>query len=105
MNSDDTRSLEIYRTIMRWLQRGAYGDRTITIPVRSLDLGPANEPGAVAPVLKDLHFRKVDGLGGASYAESVEAPEIRIYFDPNWEDIPKIESLLKPAPGANRGPE
>ncbi len=76
---------EVYAQIMNWLETGQ-GPTGSTRQVLSV---------AVSSGTRTLRFRRRDGMGGLVWAESMDAPDVEIHYDPNWNALQKIEGLLK----------
>lgn len=75
---------ETYGAIMQWLETGH-----------------APSPGSSRAMLKVelpdkrvFAFRRIDGMGGTAWAESIKDPRVRIAYDSNWNVLAKIEGLL-----------
>jgi hypothetical protein len=44
---------------------------------------------------KTLRFRHIPGLNGQDCMQSVDDESVRIYYDPNWDAIQNIESIIR----------
>jgi hypothetical protein len=100
----------VYRQLMEWMETGIPNVQTLAIRVReaaavsSVPLTTASPSGVgglqavvAARPAREIRFRKVQMMGGAVRAESIDKPGLFINYDPNWAAYLKIEEILEQA--------